>query len=92
MESENSLGIEIEGRKIKIKLLKDGNIVSDESWEDEGNLSQTLLKKMDELLKRNNLTVQDLKSGVNVKSDNESYTSARIAKITADMINFSLEK
>lgn len=92
MDSKYGLGVEVKGKQFKVTLLEDSKKIDSEQWEDEGSLSQVLLVNIEKVLTRNNLKVKDLALGVEVDSNNESYTSARIAKVTSDMINFSLQE
>ncbi len=59
------------------------------AWEDQNNLSVRLLGEIDELLRKNDLSVQDLEK-VEVETEEKSFTSARIARVTAAGINFCL--
>ncbi|MEA2097624.1 MAG: hypothetical protein U9P70_00910 [Patescibacteria group bacterium] len=56
------LKIEIISNKASVFLLdKKGNIVSKLTWIDKRNLSEKLLKKIDLLLKKNKLSIKDIK-------------------------------
>ncbi|HRZ95048.1 MAG TPA: hypothetical protein P5262_00610 [Candidatus Moranbacteria bacterium] len=57
------------------------------SFPNERNLTEKLLVLIDNLVKRNKLEINDIKN-VKVKSDMaDSFTTARIAKVTANIIN-----
>lgn len=57
------------------------------SFPNEHNLTEKLLVLIDNLVKRNKLEINDIEN-VKVKSDmSDSFTTARIAKVTANIIN-----
>jgi|GEM_PF-1425836 len=59
--------IKVQARDISLNLEKDGEIVDKIEWKDENNLSLSLLKNLDKLLKKNKINAMDLtKSDVNI--------------------------
>ena len=80
--------IKIENKKIGL-VLKDGKKPIDEFfWEDKRDLSQRLLREIDNLLQKNNLDPKNL-STMKVKTNmDDNFTSVRIAKVVADTFNF----
>jgi hypothetical protein len=89
-EMENKLLIKIEGAEIRLELSHKDKIVGEDIWREDGNLSKNLLKRIDGLLSGNKLKINDIDPNIKVESDNESYTSARIAKVVARMMEYSL--
>lgn len=81
--------ISIDQPNITLILSRDEQILDSMSWQDTNNLSVCLLANIDELLKRNMAAIQAVKQ-VEVKTDQASYTSARIAEAVAKTIELSL--
>ncbi len=79
--------IKIDGSKITL-ILKKGEVKVDNfSWEEKQNLSQRLLVEIDNLLRKNSLTPEDVEN-VKVKTDiDEKFTTVRIAKVVANTFN-----
>ncbi len=84
------LAIKIEGKKISLELENENGIIDTKEWQEDGSLSKTLLSEIDALLNKNKLKISDIDPDVRVETDNDSYTSARIASVVAKMIKFSL--
>lgn len=83
----NILEIKIKDNHISLVLEKDGRVLDNFKWKEENNLSQKLLEEIDNLLKRNNLSAEDVK--LEVDSDmSERFTTHRIAKAIAQALNF----
>ncbi|MEA2098172.1 MAG: hypothetical protein U9P70_03820 [Patescibacteria group bacterium] len=61
------------------------------SWTDQRDLSEKLLKKIDLLLKKNNLSLNNI-SGVNFSGEKYGFMTGQIGKITAKVLNFGLSK
>ena len=59
-------------------------------WNDQRDLSEKLLKKIDSLLKRNNLTINDI-SKVSFSGKNYGFMTGQVGKITAKVLNFGLD-
>ena len=82
-----NITIKIEDKNIEIILKNKNDFVDKISWEEDQNLSQTLLMKIDDLLQKNNLTPKDVEK-VKVETDiDDKFTSIRIAKIVAKTFN-----
>lgn len=74
---------------ISVLLKKNQKLVDEIVLKGKNNLSNILLTSMDCLIKRNNLSMNQIKN-ILVKSDlPDSYTSARIAKSVAKSFIFS---
>lgn len=82
--------IKVEKKEILLELSSKDTLIDSETWQEDGNLSKNLLKKIDDLLSRNGLKITDIHSDIKVKADNESYTSARITKVIAEVMKYSL--
>lgn len=87
---KEKLLIRVEGKKIHLELQNKKGIVDTKEWEEDGNLSKTLLVGIDELLTKNKLKISDINPDVEVEADNDSYTSARIASVVAKIMKYSL--
>jgi tRNA A37 threonylcarbamoyladenosine modification protein TsaB len=91
---ENSLSfmeisIKIENKTIKIAILDKKKIVDSFRLLDERDLGERLLPVVDDMLKKNNITIQDIKH-VKVKSDqSDSFTTTRLAKTFAKIVNWT---
>jgi len=68
------------GTKVEFKKLE---------WDDQRDLSEKLLKKIDLLLGKNNLTISDI-SKINFSSKECGFMTKQIGKITANVLNFEL--
>lgn len=58
-------------------------------WNDQRNLSEKLLKKIDLLLKKNNLVLNDI-SKVSFTGKECGFMAEQVGKITARVLNFGL--
>ena len=56
------------------------------SWQDNRDLSEKLLVKIDRLLKKNKLSIADV-SKVNFKSENCGFMAEKVGKITTEVLN-----
>ena len=75
----------IKEKKVKIGLIENKKALDSLEIVEEHTLSQKLLPKIDELLKRNGLTSKDIRE-VQVESDQgENFTTTRIAKTIAQI-------
>ena len=59
-------------------------------WSDQRDLSEKLLKKIDLLLKKNNLTIDNI-SKVNFSGKKYGFMAGQVGKITAKVLNFGLD-
>jgi len=58
---KSKIKIEVKGNKASIFLLGEkNNIIAESNWIDERDLSKKLLRKIDLLLKKNNLSIKDI--------------------------------
>ncbi len=74
--SDNEKKPEVEFKKLK--------------WSDRRDLSEKLLKKIDLLLKKNNLTIGNI-SKVNFSGKEYGFMAGQVGKITAKILNFGLD-
>lgn len=88
---KRELKIEVRHPQISCRLLIDGKELDRESWDDGNDTSQELLSRIEKLLKRQHLVVQDLDK-VSSQSDQESYTTSRIIRVTVEALNFCLKE
>ncbi len=58
-------------------------------WNDRRDLSEKLLKKIDLLLKKNNLTIGNI-SKVNFSGKEYGFMAGQVGKITTKVLNFGL--
>jgi len=82
-----NLLIDIKNGKIDIVLKEKAKKINSLSFLDEHNLTEKLLISIDKLLRKNNLEICNIKN-IWLKSDKKkSFTTQRIAQITADITN-----
>ncbi len=81
--------IKIDHPNIRMILLKENKKLDESEWEDENNLSVTLLKKIDELLQKNNIKKNQLEE-VAIESGQSSYSSSRISAAVSRISNYYL--
>ncbi len=80
--------VEIKNKITKLLLKKDQKTIDEIVFLPEQNISQKLLPFFDEILKRNNLTVADIKK-IEVETDlGDSYTSRRIAEAMKNVFDW----
>ncbi len=79
--------IKIKEKEIMLVLKNKNKIIDKASWQDDRNLSQSLLVEIDKLLQKNYLTAKDIADvRVDTKID-DKFTTVRIAKIVAKTFN-----
>ncbi len=84
-----NLNIKVQGKEIELEL-KDGKRVLDKiKWKDENDLSLSLLKNLDKLLKKNNLRIMDFKKS-DVKIINAGFSTERILTTVSRTVNYCL--
>lgn len=81
--------IKIEQPQVELVLERDNKMIDSTQWQDNNSLSVNLLAKIDALLKKNGLTVQELDKA-EVQTSQDSYTSSRIARAVAKTLEFCL--
>ena len=80
--------INIKIGKTKIVLFNDKKEIDNVDIIEERSLSKKLLPEIDKIIKKNNLTPEDIKK-IKVNSDqSDSFTTTRIAKSAANAWNF----
>ena len=83
------LKIEIIGNKAGVFLLdKKRNIISKSSWTDKRDLSEKLLKKVDLLLEKKKISLDDISKVDFASSGKCGFTARQIGEITAKVLNF----
>lgn len=85
------LYIIVEHPNLIVQLKDQDKVVDEQLWQDQNDMSQTLLANIDELLERNKLTITELET-VEVETEQASFTSARIAKTVAKTLQYCLDK
>jgi hypothetical protein len=86
-----NLNIVVQKRDISLSLEKDGKIVDKLEWKDENNLSLSLLKNLDKLLRKNKINAMDLKkSDVNITG--AGLSTERIMTTVSKTVNYCLTK
>lgn len=83
------LKISIKHSDVIVILLKEKQELDRVGWKDENDMSRKLLAAIDTLVKRNKMVVADLER-IEVDSDQQSYTSTRIAKAVAKTVSYCL--
>ena len=82
------LKIEAVNNQIKLLLLNDERKkVSKLEWRDNRDLSEKLLVKIDCLLRKNNLNINNI-SKINFSGKNCGFMAEQVGKITAKILNF----
>ncbi|MEA2007199.1 MAG: hypothetical protein U9O20_03525 [Patescibacteria group bacterium] len=85
-----TLTIKVEYPKIELELQGEKSEVIDvQEWEENNDLSGTLLAGIDKLLTRNKIEVSHL-AKIDVKTQQVRYTSSRISKAVAQTVNYCL--
>ncbi len=87
---KEKLVIKVEGKAITLELEKENSVLDTKEWQEDGNLSKTLLNEIDTILTKNKLKISDIDPDVRVETDNDSYTSARIVNVVAKIMKYSL--
>ncbi|HHE45980.1 MAG TPA: hypothetical protein ENL05_01375 [Candidatus Moranbacteria bacterium] len=83
--------ITIKNKQIHLSLKEKGKEIDALEILEERQLSENLLPKIDELLKRNKLISQDIKK-IQIESDqNDNFTTTRIAKTVANTWNWAIK-
>ncbi|MBD3300147.1 MAG: hypothetical protein GF347_02235 [Candidatus Moranbacteria bacterium] len=80
--------IEIKDSLVELKLKEGEKTVDSLGWRDDRSLSEKLLPKIDELLKRNNLQVKDLEEARHKINLDETYSTYRITEATVKTLNY----
>lgn len=84
--------IKIKNKTTKLLLQKGQKTIDEVVFSPEQNISQKLLPFFNEILKRNNLTVDDIKK-VEVETDlGDSYTSRRIAEAVKNVFDWTQKR
>lgn len=87
------LMIKIIDNTIILKLNNGNQIIDKLKWDDANdNTSKELLKQIDKLLKSNKLTINNLDKVKTEIDKKQKFTLARIVKIVAETINYSLSQ
>ncbi len=88
--NKKDLVIKIKGADIFVLLKNEhGKVVDEYSWNDQNNLSTTLLDAIDKILLRNKISIEQL-NNCDVESDQKTYTSTRIAETVAKTVRYCL--
>jgi hypothetical protein len=86
-----NLLIQVQDREIVLEL-KDGDKTVDKlTWQDENNLSLSLLKNFDKLLSRNKIKAMDLQKS-ETKIEKTGLSTQRIVETFSKTLNFCLTK
>ncbi len=88
---EFKLKIEIIGNKVSLFLVdnKKKNVAKSE-WTDERDLSEKLLRKIDLLLKKNNVSLDNISKFDFTSHGKCGFTTRQIGEITAKVLNFGM--
>jgi tRNA A37 threonylcarbamoyladenosine modification protein TsaB len=87
-----NIEIIVKDKRINLVLRREEEFIDSLFWQEGDNLSQKLVLKIDELIKRNNLTSSEIEK-IKVKTNiSEKFTTVRIAKVVAKTFNFANKK
>ena len=88
--SKPTLTIKVEYPKIELRLeSKNGEVIDSVQWEENNDLSRTLLVGIDKLLAGSKIEVSQL-AKIDVETQQARYTSSRISKAVAQTVNYCL--
>ena len=87
MKKKMKLSIQIKNNITSVKLLEGKKIIDEIILEEINHLSDLLLPKIDELLQKNKLTLNDIQKIETDLDIPESYTSSRIVKAVVKGLN-----
>lgn len=85
------LKIEIIGNVINLFLIDNKKIIAESKWVDNRDLSEKILIKMDLLLKRKKVSLNNIYKFDFVSSGQCGFTARQIGEITAKVLNFGLK-
>ena len=71
---------------VVVMLLYKNNCIAEASWNDKSNLSRNLLKKIDDLLRKNKVGLDKISSYKIISDVPDNWTTYRIAKITLESL------
>ncbi len=77
-------------KEVSLVLQNGDKIIDKKQWIDENNLLEKFFPILDDMLARNNLTIQDINHCDLVTSIPRGHTTARIARTIIKTINFAL--
>lgn len=75
--------IKLDGNQITLSIKKNNKIISQHSWQGEYSLSEQLLPKIDELLRKNKVDKKEIKKVLTKISPTSGVTSSRIVQTVA---------
>lgn len=78
-----NLVIELDGNDIKLTIKSGRKVVGEFSWQGEYSLSEQLLPKIDELLRKNKVDKKEIKKVLTKISPTSGVTSSRIVQTVA---------
>ena len=87
--NKKKLIIKISVKEICLELQTGKEFIDSAKWEDNNDMSTKLLAAIDTLLKKNKIEVTEL-ADIKVLSDQQSYTSTRIAQAVAKTVGYCL--
>lgn len=87
MKNKFILKIEIIENKVSLFLVNNREIIAKSSWTDKRDLSKKLLPKIDLLLKRKKISLDDISKFYFTSSEKCGFTTKQIGEITAKVLN-----
>ncbi len=81
--------IKVNHPKIVLEIKQRQEVIDQMNWQDNNNTSTIILKKIEQILKRNNLTINEL-SKIKTQYNQKSFTATRIIRTVAKTINYCL--
>ncbi len=82
------LKITLEQGEVKLEIKKEGKNFAQKQWQGELSLSEKLLSEIDNLLKENKISKDQIEKIETFHNDKSSVTSVRIIQTVADAWNF----
>ena len=73
-----------------LKLCDGDHVLGENTWIDENDLLETLLIKIEELLKSHGLSIKNISEAIFINHATTGVTSQRIAKTIMETLNYSV--
>ncbi len=86
---KKTLQLLVKEKEVTIAIFDGDNYFDEESWIDENNLLEKFFPIMDGMLKKNNMSIDNIDSFELVTNIPAGYTTARIAETIIKTLNFA---
>ncbi len=84
-----TLQLSMKEKEVSVVVLDGGKFFDKESWVDENDLLEKFFPIVDEILKRNNISIDDIDNFELVTDMPTGYTTARIARTIIKTLDFA---